>query len=273
MSQEVVHVLVNTIRRLTISQLLDTEESKTWLSPESNLYQLHISRDQEHQKHGGFKVASPAHLDSTSTLSMKNLPKGLHKSLYAKQVFYRTKAAKSLPTSTSAITRYLGPSAVARIEMELKCILWAQALLQLSYDYIKTFDDDNGPPPPHLMNPPKFRFVHAALAVEQGKSSRDARAFLLEEEINEATEGKFRKYFNNTSPVPCHFSENTNANILRADFLAFTQHLQFWKTGKLVFVADYQGTPIPPKLSILSVISLVGGNTLLTDPQIITHPR
>ena len=93
---------------------------------------------------------------------MKNLPKGLQKSLYAKQVFYQTKAAKSLPTLTSAITQYLGPSAVARIEMELKCILWAQALalvaalLQLSYDYIKTFDDNNGPPPPHLMNPPQF---------------------------------------------------------------------------------------------------------------------
>ena len=241
MSQEVVHVLVNTIWRLTFSQLLVAEESKTWLSPESNLYQLHISRDQEHQKHGGFKVASPAHLDST--LLMKNLPKGLQKSLYAKQVFYWTKAAKSLPTSTSAITRYLGPSAVAHIEMGLKCILWAQALLQLSYDYIKTFDDNNGPPPPHLMNPPQFRFVHAALAVEQGKSSRDARAFLLEEEIDEATEGKFHKYFNNTSPVPCHFSKNTTANILRADFLAFTQHLQFWKTGKLVFMADYQGMP------------------------------
>ena len=248
MSQEVVHVLVNTIHRLTISQLLDTEE---WLSHESNLYQLHISRAQEHQKRGGFKVAFPVHLDST--LFMKNLPNGLRKSLYAKQVFYRTQGAKTPSTLTTTITPYLGPSAVARIEMELKCILWAQALLQLSYDYIKTFDDDNGPPPPHLMNPPQFRFVRAALAVKQGKSSRDTRAFLLEEEIDEATKGKFRKYFNNTSPVPCQFSgENATKNILRADFLAFTQHLQFWKTGKLVFVADYQGIPIPPILSIFS---------------------
>ena len=160
MSHKVVPVLVNTIRRLTLSQLLDTEVSKTWLSDECNLYQLHISHAQEHQKHGGFKVTSPAHLDSN--LFMKDLPKGLHQSLYAKQVFYQTRtqatAAKSLPTSTSesTITQYLGPSAIACIEMELKCILWAQALLQLSYDYIKTFDDDNGPPPPHLMNPPQF---------------------------------------------------------------------------------------------------------------------
>jgi Alpha-kinase family len=214
------------------------------------LYQLHISHAQEHQKCGGFKVASPAHVDST--LFLKNLPKGLHESLYAKQVFYRTQVAKSLPTSTSTITPYLGPSAVACIEMELKCILWAQALLQLSYDYIKTFDDDNGPPPPHLMNPPQFRFIHAALAVEQGKPSRDTRAFLLEEEIEEATEGKFRKYFNNTSLVPCQFSENTMANRLRADFLAFTQHLQFWKTGKLVLMADYQGMLVPLTLSNFS---------------------
>ena len=177
MSQEVVQVLVNTVHRLTFSQLLDAEESETWLSSESNFYQLHISRAEEHQKHGGFKVASPAHLDTTSS----TLPKGLRKSLYAKQVFYRNNAAaaKSLTTtSTAAITRYLGPSAVARIEMELKCIIWAQALLQLSYDYIENFDDVNGPPPPHLMNPPQFRFVHGALAVEQVKPSRDARAFL-----------------------------------------------------------------------------------------------
>jgi hypothetical protein len=251
-SREVVQVLVNTVHRLTFSQLLDAEESEKWLSSESNFYQLHISRAEEHQKHGGFKVASPAHLDSTT---MKNLPKGLRNSLYAKQVFYRPKTTKSLTTSTAAITRYLGPSAVARIEMELKCIIWAQALLQLAYDYIKKFDDVNGPPPPHLNPPPQFRFVHAALAVEQGKPSRDARAFLLEEEIDEAMEGKFRKYFNNTSPVPCQFSENTTSNIFRADFLAFTQHLQFWKTGKLVFVADYQGMPIsvPPTLPIFSI--------------------
>lgn len=274
MSQEVVHVLVYTVRRLTLSQLLDAEESKTWLNHEPNLYQLHISRAQEHQKHGGFKVASPAHVDSA--LFMKNLPNGLCKSLYAKQVFYRAQAAKS-QTSTSDIRLYLGPSAVARIEMELKCILWAQALLQLSYDYIKSFDDDNGPPPVHLMNPPQFRFVHAALAVEQAKPSRDTRAFLLEEEIEEATEGKFRKYFNNTSPVPFQFSENTTANRLRADFLAFTQHLQFWKTGKLVFVADYQGMPHSTNtlhsFSVTLFFVLLGGNTLLTDPQIITHPR
>lgn len=111
----------------------------------------------------------------------------------------------------------------------------------------------------------------------QAKPSRDTRAFLLEEEIEEATEGKFRKYFNNTSPVPFQFSENTTANRLRADFLAFTQHLQFWKTGKLVFVADYQGMPHSTNtlhsFSVTLFFVLLGGNTLLTDPQIITHPR
>ena len=268
MNQEVVQVLVNTVRRLTFSQLLDAKESETWLSSESNFYQLYVSRAEEHQKNGGFKVASPAHLDSN--LFMKNLPNNLRNSLYAKQVFYRT--------TSGNMTRYLSPSAVARIEMELKCIIWAQALLQLSYDYIKIFDNVNGPPPPHLMNPPQFWFVYAALGVEQGKTSRDARAFLLEEDIDEVAEGGFRKYFNNTSPVPCKFSErqDTIENKLRADFLGFTQHFQFWKTGKLVFVADYQGMPItvqPTVSFFLFSLFFVGGNTLLMDPQIITHPR
>jgi hypothetical protein len=58
-SQEVVLILVNTVHRLSLSQLLDVEESGTWLTHEPNSYQLHISHAQEHQKHGGFKVASP----------------------------------------------------------------------------------------------------------------------------------------------------------------------------------------------------------------------
>jgi hypothetical protein len=228
-SQEVVLILVNTVHRLSLSQLLDVEESGTWLPHEPNSYQLHISCAQEHQKCGGFKVASPVHVDSTPF--MKNIPQRLRKLLYAKQVFYQTQAAKSLPTSTSTITLYLGLSPIACIEMELKCILWAQALLQLSYDYIKTFDEDNGPSPPHLMNPPQFRFVHAALAVEQGKPSRDTGAFLLEEEIKEATEGK-----SINTLITCHRYHVSSVRTRRqTDFmLIFLHSLNISSFGKLV---------------------------------------
>ncbi|GLB40066.1 putative alpha-kinase family protein [Lyophyllum shimeji] len=82
-------------------------------------------------------------------------------------------------------------------------------------------------------------------------SSYDAKktAFLLEEVIDTSTEGPFRKYLNNTSPVP--LAMETKADEERAKFLAFTQHVQYWKTKKQAFVSDYQG-----------------GRSLLTDPQI-----
>ncbi|KAI5990982.1 hypothetical protein EDD15DRAFT_2169762 [Pisolithus albus] len=38
-------------------------------------------------------------------------------------------------------------------------------------------------------------------------------------------------------------------------FLAFTQHVQYVKTGGQVYISDYQGS-----------------GSLLTDPQILTHP-
>ena len=119
--------------------------------------------------------------------------------------------------------------------MELRCLTWAQALLNLVYDVMDNTSIEGGLPV-HLKHP-TFRFVHAALAIEQGKDKWDTKAFMIEEMIK----GSFRKYLNNTSPIPSKFSAHGNENMNCADFLAFSQHVQYWKTEKLVFVADYQG--------------------------------
>ena len=51
--------------------------------------------------------------------------------------------------------------------------------------------------------------------------------------------GSFWKYLNNTSAIPCHFvAEDDND---RAEFLAFTQQVQYFKTKKRAYVADFQG--------------------------------
>ena len=63
--------------------------------------------------------------------------------------------------------------------------------------------------------------------------------FLLEEVIDENTEGPFRKYLNNVSPEPLVME--TKKDEEWAKFLAFSQHVQYWKTKKQVFVSDYQG--------------------------------
>jgi len=83
-----------------------------------------------------------------------------------------------------------------------------------------------------------MRYVQAGLAVSQ---SEDKAAFLLEEYIeSDAASGDwFIKYLNNNSAKPRKFG-NEDQNI-RAQFLSFAQHVQFWKTDGLVFISDLQG--------------------------------
>jgi hypothetical protein len=63
--------------------------------------------------------------------------------------------------------------------------------------------------------------------------------FLLEEVIDANMEGPFRKYLNNVSPEPLLMA--TKEDKEQAKFLAFSQHVQYWKTKKQAFVSDYQG--------------------------------
>ena len=47
---------------------------------------------------------------------------------------------------------------------------------------------------------------------------------------------------NNISATPTHFANEEDEEW--ANFLAFTQHVQYFKTKKMAFVADYQGKSI-----------------------------
>jgi hypothetical protein len=129
-----------------------------------------------------------------------------------------------------------GETQFQHLTMEVSCLVWAQALLNLVYDFIK---ESEGPTklPFHI---PQLRFIQAAIAIEQSSSTSVKKVtFLLEEVIDENTEGPFRKYLNNVSPEPLVME--TKEDKERAKFLAFSQHVQYWKTKKQVFVSDYQG--------------------------------
>ncbi|KAH9846080.1 hypothetical protein C2E23DRAFT_908040 [Lenzites betulinus] len=79
-----------------------------------------------------------------------------------------------------------------------------------------------------------MRYVLVALAMEK-KESPDRRVFMLEERIDSKIDGPWRK-LRNTS-----------------EFLVFCQHVQYQETKGMVFVSDFQG-----------------GDTLLSDPQLLT---
>ncbi|THH10131.1 hypothetical protein EW146_g8471 [Bondarzewia mesenterica] len=118
--------------------------------------------------------------------------------------------------------------------MEMNCLVWADALMNLVYDFIKDERirrDESCP-----FDIPHLRFVHIGLAIAQKQGSDDRLTCLVEEWVDAEVEGPFRSS--------------------ACTLFGLCAHLQFWKTGGQVFIADFQG-----------------GNTLLSDPQIITNPK
>ena len=80
-----------------------------------------------------------------------------------------------------------------------------------------------------------MRFVKSALAVVDTTHE----TFMLEEVIDEAVDGIFMKYIGNGSVKPLDFL--TGAAAYRAEFLSFSQHVQYMKTKGLAFIGDFQG--------------------------------
>ena len=102
-----------------------------------------------------------------------------------------------------------GEKQFQNLTMEVSCLVWAQALLNIVYDFIKEESDSDlgGAGPSKLpilpFHIPQFRFVKAAIAIEQSSSTSVKKSsFLLEEVIDSKVEGPFRKFLNNVSPEP-----------------------------------------------------------------------
>ncbi|KZO97355.1 hypothetical protein CALVIDRAFT_563142 [Calocera viscosa TUFC12733] len=97
---------------------------------------------------------------------------------------------------------------------------------------------------------PRLRWIAAGVAIATGNTGQ--KALLLEEYI-EAPEHGFVKYVHNGEAVP--LLDPTDTGYETAQFLCFTQHVQWEKTSALAYISDFQGY-----------------GSLLTDPQIMTHP-
>jgi hypothetical protein len=84
--------------------------------------------------------------------------------------------------------------------MEVTCINWAHALLEMVYAFIDKRLEKGWICQSQMISIPRMWFVDAGLAIEQAEKESDSRFFLLEEVIPE-TDG-FRKYLNNHRPFP-----------------------------------------------------------------------
>ncbi|KAL0945786.1 hypothetical protein HGRIS_012074 [Hohenbuehelia grisea] len=132
--------------------------------------------------------------------------------------------------------------------LEMRCLGWASALMDVVYAFIAQMESEVGKP---SFEVPSMWFISSGLAIAE---TEEKQTYLVEERIKDE-DGKFIKYICNSSATPTQFKKHPQRR-LRAEFLSFAQHVQYMKTRKMAYVSDFQG-----------------GLSLLTDPQIITSPE
>jgi hypothetical protein len=212
---------------------IDKEENNFYLEkPMTSTLQLDLTTS--NIKQGGFKLAA------FGTSMPAVFKAGRAEAICAKRTYNAVERVVEVDGSLMkkvVNVPYEGEIQFQHLTMDVSCLVWAQALLDIVYDFIKEESGDPTKLPFHI---PQFRFVEAAIAIEQSSTTTVKKtSFLLEEVIDKDIEGPFRKYLNNVSPEPLVME--TKEDEERANFLAFSQHVQYWKTKKQVFVSDYQG--------------------------------
>lgn len=130
---------------------------------------------------------------------------------------------------------------IKELSGELFCLEWASSLMDYVNDWVAGKVESRGEEPPFPI--PQMEFVQGALVLARHGASE--KAFLVETLIKEESDGPFIKYIHNSLPAPSdHVQELGGEFLKRAEFLCFAQHLQYWKTGQLFFVSDFQGLDI-----------------------------
>ncbi|KAH9046217.1 hypothetical protein EDB84DRAFT_1265326 [Lactarius hengduanensis] len=198
-------------------------------------------------QYGAFKSMREGQLDITGLSPFPN------KGVALKQPYLSNYSRTSDLSSSAAPILSLSPDEqIKDLAADALSIQWASSLLDDVYDFVALYHQSHVTCPVTI---PQFRFVKSGLAITNtpGAAPVQKEAYLVEELIRSEDDGPWKKYINNGSSCPLHFRDFENRR--RADFLAFCQHVQYWRTGCQVFTSDFQG-----------------GDTLLTDPQIITHP-
>lgn len=187
---------------------------------------------------GEFTATSAWHYHSLQQSQLgtfkKTMPGGLdedvlgcgHTDVVLKQAFYR---------EGDTIGIYDGHRQARELLKEVQSIIFAKILLDMVYNWVQKFLTAHkltlGDLPSHIPLI-RMRFVKMTLAIEQNE---DQLIYLVEEKISD----DFEKYINNATPAPLPTTSPDRS--VRAQFLAFTQHVQFWKMKKIMFVSDYQG--------------------------------
>jgi hypothetical protein len=196
---------------------------------------------------GGFKTAHAGWL----TLMLpptSGLGSRARHDVVVKRPFHKV-YPKDAPASLDyRIGRFSVADESPKLFREANVLYWAKALLGLVYDVIDRAIAGASEPIPFDI--PRVRFVEAGLALsycqqdtgvkKPASKAASIRAGFLLEEVIDGGDADFVKYIHNMDPNPLLDPDEFGYDF--ALFLAFTQHVQYVKTGGLVFISDYQGT-------------------------------
>ncbi|KAJ7833710.1 hypothetical protein B0H14DRAFT_2364168 [Mycena olivaceomarginata] len=114
-----------------------------------------------------------------------------------------------------------------KILMEANILQWAVSLMTFTFSFIDHFIQKSLYPPP--FNIPDICFMHAAVAiVHEQPSGRTATGWLPQ-------------IIHNGNAVSALSDSEDKSLHEMADFLLFTQHIQYYKTAGMVHLSDLQG--------------------------------
>ncbi|KAJ7752200.1 hypothetical protein DFH07DRAFT_745103 [Mycena maculata] len=151
---------------------------------------------------------------------------------------YKTQTNKTDPKS-SVITRYSPANEYAYTLQEANLLYWGSSLLGFTYLFIHHFISQASEKPPFVI--PELCFVDMGVAASGNNvanTSSLCRTYLVEELIDTDSED-FVKFVHNGNAVPLLAPEDPLYDI--AQFLCFTQRIQYFKTDGAVFLLDLQG--------------------------------
>ncbi|KZT56027.1 hypothetical protein CALCODRAFT_484339 [Calocera cornea HHB12733] len=146
----------------------------------------------------------------------------------------------------------------AFFEGEGNLAFWASSIHELSKQQVTEYLEANPDSAASKLEIPETRMVWAGLFLHDKRSESEPGQLvtLIEELIGgdqpPSNQSQFMKFINNGSPKP-RYTKGRAGQVSR--FLSFLQHVQYLKTGRQAYISDYQGSL-----------------TLLSDPQIMTHP-
>ena len=199
---------------------------------------------------GAFKTAQLAQL-MLSPLRQSGIGSLSNHDIVLKGPYIEQVSSPELP-----FNRYILKDESSMLYREVNVLYWAKALLKMSYDFIDCAINNASAPPPFDI--PRLHFIDAGLVLAYSSSvtviasNTDRMAqpvkpggsavnsmYLAEEFIPTPLGKGFKKYIHNGNAVPCDLFD-TEAD-KTAEFLAFTQHVQYAKTNGQVYISDYQG--------------------------------